>query len=217
VQIRKTGTAQGVEPLEISMEPMEISMRLDHKISKYIPVTANLSGTVESGYELVSYTLNPTQVVVEGPLSVLGDISELNTDFIDLEGRSEDFSATVNILNREPLIVIRGNGQAEFRGFVRKPVPVRNFDEVPIIIKNLNGNFEAELETDVGSVRLEGSQNQLDLFVPPPDFLSIDCSSIAAGGTYTLPVVLNVPQGLNPVRREPQDAVFSVRKKGGTF
>ncbi|MDR0877115.1 MAG: hypothetical protein LBN21_03610 [Treponema sp.] len=217
VQIRKSGTALGVEPLEISVEPMEISLQLDHKISKKVPITANLQGNVESGYDLVSHALSPTEVVVDGPLSVIGDISELYTDFIDLEGRNADFSVTVNILNRDPLIVIRGNGLTDFHGFIRKPVPVRNFDEVPIIITGLNRRFEAELDIGAGTVRIEGGQNQLDLFVPPPDFLTVDCSSIVVPGAYTLPVALSLPSGLNIVRRSPLEAVLTVKVKGGSF
>jgi YbbR domain-containing protein len=214
VQIRKTGTADRVEPLEISVEPMEISLQLDRKISKYVPLTANLRGAVEPGYDLVSHSLSPTQVVVDGPLSVVGAISELYTDFIDLDGRNEDFSVTVNILNRDPLIVIRGNGLTDFHGFIRKPVPVRNFDEVPIIIEDLGDRFEAELDIKTGTVRLGGNQNQLDVLTAPSDFLSVNCSAITRAGTYTLPVTLKVPPGFNLVRREPLEVVLKVKAKG---
>jgi hypothetical protein len=215
VLIRKTGTALGVEPLEISVEPIEIPLELDRKISKYVPLTANLRGNVPSGYDLISHTLTPTQVVVDGPLTLLGNISELYTDFIDLDERNENFSVTVKILNRDPLIVIRGSGTTEFHGFIQRMVPVRNFTDLPISLRGLDENLEAELEVNSGSVRLDGDQNRLALFGPPPDFLYADCSTVTGSGTYTLPLKVDLPAGINLARQEPQSVILTVTPKGG--
>jgi hypothetical protein len=210
VQIRKKGTALGVEPLEISVDPMEISLDLDQKLSKYVPLSANLRGSVQAGYNLISYTLTPAQVVVDGPLALLGNISELSTDYIDLDDRNEDFTVTVSILNRDPLLVIRGNGAAEFRGFVRRAVPVRNFSDLPLTVRNLDARLAADLDVKTGTVRLEGDEDRLDAFVPPPDFLYVDASGITEPGTYTLPVRTEPPGDFNLLRQEPQEAALIV-------
>jgi hypothetical protein len=217
VLIRKEGTALGVEPLEISVDPIEISLELDRKVSKYVPLTANLRGNVLSGYDLISHTLTPTQVVVDGPLTLLGTISELYTDFIDLDGRSENFSVTVNILNRDPLIVIRGSGTTEFHGFIQRLVPVRNFTDLPITLNNLDESLEAEMDVKSGTVRLDGDQSQLDLFVPPPGFLYADCSAITGPGAYTLPLKVDLPSGINLARQDPQAVALTVTQKEGVL
>jgi YbbR domain-containing protein len=210
VQIRKLGTALGVEPLEISVDPIEMSLELDQKMSKYIHVSANLRGSVQAGYDLISYTLTPSQVVVEGPLTLLENITGLSTDYIDLGERSEDFFLTVNILNLDPRLVIRGNGETEFHGLIRQTVPVRNFDGLPITVRNLAEGLAGETELKIGTVRLEGPQNQLDQFEPPPDFLYLDGSEITGPGTYTLPVQADLPGGFTLLRQEPQEAVIQV-------
>jgi YbbR domain-containing protein len=210
VLIRKTGTSLGIEPLEISVDPIEISLELDQRTSKYVPLTANLRGTVQDGHNLISYTITPAQVMVEGPLSVLGNISELYTDLIDLEGRTDDFSVTVRILNSDPLVLIRGSGMIEFHGLVRRTVPVRNFTGLPITVYGLDEAFTSELELKTGSLRLEGPQNLLDLFVPPPLFLYVDGSEITGPGVYTLPVKVDLPEDFNLLRQEPPEAVLTV-------
>jgi YbbR domain-containing protein len=214
VQVRKKGTALGVEPLEISVDPVEISLELDRRISKYVPLTANLRGSVQAGYDLASHTLSPVQVVIDGPLTLLGNISGLYTDFIDLEGRNEDFSVTVNILNPDPLILIRGSGTTEFHGFIRRTIPVRNFMDLPIMLNGLDENFTGEPDIKSGSVRLEGAQNQLELFVPSLAFLYVNCAAIREPGTYTLPVQAELPGGVNLVRQEPQEIVLTVYLAG---
>jgi hypothetical protein len=203
VQIRKRGTAMTVEPLEIAADPPEISLSLDHRISKFIPLTPSLRGRLDSGYSLSSYTLNPTQVIIDGPSELIGSISELHTDFIDLDGRTGDFSMMVNILNRDPLIVIRGNGITEFRGFVNRIIPVRNIADIPIRLTGLDEEFTGQSEIRAGSVHLEGrSQDELDRFTPPPDFLYVECAEISEPGTYTLKVqsapVLDLTMTIDP-------------------
>jgi YbbR domain-containing protein len=211
IQVRKKGTALGVEPLEISVDPMEISISLDHKISKFVPLTASLRGGVESGYVLSSHSLNPTQVIIDGPSVLMGSISELSTDFIDLDGRTGDFTVMTNILNRDPLIVIRGNGVTEFRGIITRIIPVRNITDIPIRVNNLRVDFTGELDIRAGRVHLESErQSDLDRYSPPIDFLGVDCSLIDAPGTYTLEVIPTaVPQGLT-IRVEPREVTILV-------
>jgi hypothetical protein len=190
VQWRKKGTALGVEPLQITVDPMEISISLDHRISKFVPIAVSFRGQVESGFAMTSYTLDPSQFVVDGPAEVMGGINELPTELVDLEGRREDFSLTVNILNIDPRISIRGGGSSEFYGSINRMLPVRNILDVPIVITGLMEGFTGELETLTGSINLEGeNQMAVDDFVPAPDFLMVDCYGISEPGDYILRVL----------------------------
>jgi hypothetical protein len=132
VQIRKKGTALEAQPLEISVDPMEISIQLDKKIRKTVPLKADMQGTIEAGFELVSYSLSPSQVIIEGPKSVLDAVSGLSTDAVDLEGRNESFTVTAHILNPKSLIVIRGNGTAEFQALIQPLSPEALSPEAPL-------------------------------------------------------------------------------------
>jgi YbbR domain-containing protein len=210
VQIRKKGSAVGVEPLEISFNPIEIELELDQKGSKYVPLTANIQGSLAPGYDLASHSLTPTQVTVDGPAKLLDQVSELYTDTIDLDGRNDDFLIMVSILNRDPLLTIRGNGMTEFRGYVRGRVAVRNFGGLPVIVEGLDEQFMPELDISFGNVRISGPQAELDSFIPPRPFLSVDCSGISGEGVYTLPVEVNLPPSLNVVRSEPREIVVTV-------
>ena len=197
VQIRRKETALDVPSLEIGIDPGEIALTLDYKISKFVPLKANLSGEIETGYILNSYSLNPTQVIIDGPSRLVGYVSELSTETIDLSGRSEDFSLTVNITNQDPLLLIRGNGVTEFRGFISRIITVRNIQSVPFTIRGLSDNLICETDVKNVSVHLEGmNQEALDRFRIPDDFMYMDCSAIAEPGTYMLRVQGNVPPGI---------------------
>jgi hypothetical protein len=215
VQIRRSGTALGVEPLEISVDPLEVAVQLDEKISKYVPLKPNFEGYLESGYEMVSYTLTPTQVVVDGPRGLLEQLLELPTEAIEIGGRNEDFTTTVHILNRDSFIQIRGDGTAEFRGFVKKLIMIRSFDNLPVTISGLDGNFTAVLEVTRGSIRIEGNQTELEHYNPAlnADILTLDCSGITEAGSYTLPVQADIPAMFTLIRSDPTAVTIQVREK----
>jgi hypothetical protein len=216
VQVRKKGSALGIEPLEISLDPLEISLELDRRVSKTVPLTPNFQGAVESGYELVSYTLLPAQVDISGPEKVVGTISELSTGVIDLDKRQEDFSLRTAVLNGDPLVSIRGEGAVEFRGAIREQVVLREFDNIPIALANLDLRFAARPDRETGIVRLQGGRRGLGNYDPPEDFLSLDCSSIRSPGTYTLPVAVNIASFFNLEGWEPEQVnVFISPFHGG--
>ena len=122
VQIRKKGSAVGVEPLEISVEPMEIAINLENRLSRNINIMPVFHGNVADGYELANQSITPTIVIAEGPRSSMELLYEFYTGTIDLDGRFQDFSVMVNIINDNPLIQIHGNRMVEYRGVIKRIV-----------------------------------------------------------------------------------------------
>jgi len=136
VQIRKKGTALGIEPLEITVEPAVINIKLENKISREINITPSFSGAIAEGYEMSNPIYTPASANVEGPQSNVQALHELNTETIDLNGRYKDFSITLKIINNDPLIVIHGSKTIEYRAAIKQiirvsssPAPARIIDE----------------------------------------------------------------------------------------
>ena len=203
VQWRRKGAAQITEPMQVSVDPMEITMSVDHRISKFIPIVADFVGQVETGYDMTSYTLNPTQITIDGPAALMDGISEVFTEQIDLSGRISDFNIMAAILQRDPLIVIRGNGFTELHGTITQIIPVRNIPNVPITVTGLREGLTGELDIGSASIRLEGpNRNTVEAFSPSPGFLSVDCSGIEEPGIYTLSVYARIAENLR-VRVDP--------------
>jgi hypothetical protein len=203
VQIRKRGTALGVEPLEISVDPLEVTVELDQKISKYVPLVPSFQGYPESGYEMISYTLTPPQVVVDGPQRLMNGLSELSTDFIELGGRSDDFTAVVRIMNRDPLLVIRGDGTTEFRGLIRNLIMIRSFENLPIRLRGLREDLVPSVMPGTATIRIEGSRSEIESYQPGTGILYLDCSQITEPGLYTLPVHALIPESFTLIRSDP--------------
>ena len=210
VQIRKEGTALGVEPLEITVNPLEISVLLDLNVSKTVPLLVDIQGRPASGFELMDHSLSSRDVTVSGPQDILESVTELRTEHVDLQGRTGDFSTVVNIINTNSFINMRGNGIVEFKGIIRPAIRVRNIEGIPIALRNLNPDFMAFTGGVTGSIGLEGDQNSLFAFSPKEGFFSVDCSGLAGPGTYALPVEVDLPGGFILIRQEPVELSLSV-------
>jgi YbbR domain-containing protein len=120
VQIRKKGSALGVEPLEISVLPKEIPLMLEEKLRRNVPIIPVFTGTLAQGYELTNQSILPQNVTAEGSRSILEKLRDFQTETIDLEGRFDDFSILVKIINENPLITIYGDRMIEYKGTVRR-------------------------------------------------------------------------------------------------
>jgi YbbR domain-containing protein len=120
IQVRKKGSALGIEPLEITVEPIDVHVRLESKISRPVKISPSSRGSMAEGYELTSQSIIPAVINAEGPRSNVEALQEFNTGTIDLEGRRADFSVMINIINNDPLIVTHGNRMIEYRGTIRQ-------------------------------------------------------------------------------------------------
>jgi len=120
VQTRIKGSAVGVEPLQIRISPAEVPLQLEEKTSRTIPVFPVFRGTIAQDYELTEQSIIPETVIAEGSRRALDSQSEFYTDTIDLEGRFEDITAYVNIINVNPYITIHGSRTVEYLGTVRR-------------------------------------------------------------------------------------------------
>jgi YbbR domain-containing protein len=157
-----------------------------------------------------SYFIEPNQVVVEGPAAVMGNISELYTDYIDLSARRSDFNVSAPILHNDPLIVIRGDGVVNFSASISQIIAVRNISNVPIAVTGLEEQFTGELERATANIRIEGyNRDIVESFVPPAGFVKVDCSHISEIGDYILSVLSGTVAGLS-FRVEPREVKIQV-------
>jgi len=217
VLLNKKGSALETESVEIKLDPAEIALDLDTRMSKQISVTPQFQGYPESGYEMVFNSLDPKQVIIDGPMKLVREINELSTELIDLRSRNSDFTIQVRIVNPNPLLSIRGNGMAEFSGIIRELLMIRNFESLPIKIDGLPEGLTAVLEPTTASVRIHGVQNDLDN-LDQQKLLSVDCSAITEPGVYKLPVSVFISPELVVGRKDPEEVtvtVYGAKEAGG--
>lgn len=213
IQTRLKGTALDVSPLEISVEPVEILMRVEHRMVKKVDVTPAFKGYPEAGFEFSGYSLNPSVVEVSGPRSAVEKIGDMVTEPIELSGRNESFDGTVPLVNRNSLIGVSGGGKVEYLVTINQTTLVKNFDDVPFFFENLDPAFDVETDKVSGSIQLKGTQTDLADWTLPENALTILCENVTEPGVYSLPVRTIIPQPYEVIASSPEQIQLTVKRK----
>ncbi len=215
IQIRKKGTALNIDPLEITVEPLDVTVTLERRMSKSIEVVPSLKGFPPPGYQLAKYSLKPSTVEVVGPRSHLEKIQSVHTEDIDLTGRVEDFTVQVRLDLSDPLLRLPGGNVVEFRGIIQESVVLQTFDQVNVVVVNLEPGLTITGELPTGTLRVQGKQVDLEAIKPDQVRLTVDATGIRRPGTYTLPVRPDLPTGILVLRYDPARITVEVARSGG--
>jgi YbbR domain-containing protein len=209
VEIERRTSSLNVQPLEIEVEPQEITVRLDRMLEKGVPVVPSLQGSPPPGYELSQYELSPSSVEVQGPEDVVREIERLNTEDVDLGGRRQSFTLRVRLQKPDPFISFPGGDVVEFRGTIKERVLLQTFEGVGMVVVGLPPDLRLADELPDGELRVQGKQVQLAELDSSDLRLILDASAVSSTGSHTLSVRPQVPTGLLVLRYEPQE--LSVR------
>ena len=210
VVVEKRGSAVGIDPLEIRVDPSEVAIALEQRITRSVPVVPSFRGFPDPGFELASSELVPPTAEIEGPASLVRKATDVTTEFIELSGRSEDFSAVLRLQQRDPLLGFTGPGTVEFRAKIQRALAYRSFEGLPIRLEGLAPGLAVAGELPSGTLRVAGARNDLSFLTPAPDALYADLSLIDEPGVYTVPVGIRVPSGVSPEAWTPGAVTLAV-------
>ena len=186
VKVDRRGTAQGVEPLEIRVEPRAITFTLEPLIEKRVALSPDLKGTPAYGYEMVQSGISPQDVVIRGAKSRVQSVTSLDTEEIDLTGRTGSFASKVKILLPNTLLKIAGEPAADFHATIREATVQHAVDGVVVAPFDLSSNLALRTAPDPGSMKMQGSQLAVDAVRPDQLRLLLDLGSVRRAGTYTV-------------------------------
>jgi hypothetical protein len=201
-------TALGVAPLEIKVEPTEITLYLEYRLDRSVEIVPVIRGLPAHGYELVQYTITPSFADILGPRSQIQALDRLMTEEIDVTGRSEDFLVRVRIASSNPLVTLPGGRSVEFQGIIREAEIIKSFDSIDIISIDLAADLKLADSLPRGSIRLQGTQLSIENLAPSQLRLVVDCSEVERPGTARLLPQPDIPPGYAVLKYDPQELVL---------
>lgn len=213
VQTRIKGTALDVDPLELSVDPLEIGMRVEHRVVKKVQITPSFKGYPEAGYEFSGYTVKPSVVELSGPRSAVEKITDMVTDPIELSGRNSSFEGTVPLVNRNSLISITGENMILFGVAINQTTLIKTFEDVPFYFENLDPSFSVETDKISGSLQLKGTQTALSEWKLTENALTVLCENVKGPGVYILPVNIIIPAPYEVIKSSPGEIQLTVKRK----
>ena len=186
VKVSRKGTAANVEPLEIGVDPQEITFTLEPLTEKRVSVVPDMRGAPAYGYELVQTAVSPQTVVIRGARSRVQGVAAVPTEEIDLTGRTGSFAAKVKLVLSSTAVKLAGDSTADFRATIQESTASRTFNDVALVPVDLSTHFVVKTQPPNGSVQVQGSQLIVDGVRPEQVRLLMDCSAVKRAGTYLL-------------------------------
>lgn len=166
----------GVKLEEI--QPNKIAVKLETVEEREISVRAETEGSVAEGFEIYSQTVIPPKARVRGPSSFIRSLDFVSTEKINLDSRSEDFTARqvpLNVVNPKATAldtvvdVIFRIGEKRIERLFLVPVETENEKKNATVIlfgaRSLLENIKAEnLQVEV--IKTETGETSLRLNLP---------------------------------------------------
>lgn len=199
--VKITGGARAV-----SVDPPELTLTLDREGERMVKVKAEIVGNPPEGYEVAEITTTPSEVRLQGPQGRLAAMNEVRTAPIDLEGRLKSFSLTRVIQPPSELWSARvepDRARVDVRIVERSSavdladIPIRLLvlpDTPPIHLPRGEAKVKISLRGRAEAVKTLSATN-VNAFV--------DCAALKPGESMELPVVVNVPAGVEIVAQDP--------------
>ena len=144
IVVRKKGSLESADTIEIRVEPLEITLKIEKKARKSVEVVPGLRGFPAAGFGIEQYFVNPSRVEVEGPKSKLENLASVPTEEIELSGKRESFTTRVKLVREDTLLSFPTGDVVEFRGVIEESVILKNLDPIPLEAVSLGPDLRVD-------------------------------------------------------------------------
>lgn len=189
---------------KVSVEPAQVRFKAvlaRGNPKRMVPVNARIVGAPSDDYVVQSTTIDPAEMLVEGPKNALDKIRVLDTERIDISGISESKSMVVRV--RPPLDVslkIVGEHNVKVSIALQPRSATKEIVNVPVRIEGASSNWGVSPNTV--TITIEG----LPSVIGSSDISSVDVSAVVnAENLFT-------PKAVVPVRARITSDSFKIIK-----
>ncbi len=188
----------------VRFSPSEIVIKLDQESEKLLPVKASVEGTLPDGMEIERIVCAPLSVKVTGARQILDAMENIHTETVDLKDRNGTFKESVPIalppagrMRVEPDWV-----SVEF--FLASHSATETFEKIPVRTLCAPGE-RRKIDVQPLSITLtvSGPQQRIEQLRAQDVFAYVTCTDLTESTGYDLPVVVNLPAGLQVVKTDP--------------
>lgn len=193
LRIGKLGMVAKINPLELDVEPAEVTINLERLTVKQVPVELKSTGSPNLGYELSTLSCPVAQIEIGGPERVLAAIQSVAGSAVDLTGHDADFYQQVRVLSPDPLVRIMSNELVEVHAQIRESAGSLELTDVPVELVGLDHGLAMNQKLGDGSIKLYAPDKLIGQIDRSQIRLIIDASAIHQPGSYSVKLIPAVP------------------------
>ncbi len=181
-----------------SISPDQLSLDVDHMVTRDVPVHLAVQNKVAPGYAISSVDITPPNVTVVGPSRYVAPLAAVSTEPFDLKGLTSDTTRSVNIDPPDPTLGL-STGHVEAKINVAEAITDREFRAVDVEVKD--SDFKYRVEPKQATLTIRGPAVKL-AGLAPKGLAYVDAKGVAPG-SHELPLQVTLPDGMQLVRQSP--------------
>lgn len=197
-----------------SYQPTKTRLVVDRMQTKQVPVRVQTTGTLPTGYELISTDVTPEQVTISGLEKDLSAISFVETEEIDISHMVEETTREV-ALELPESAAVQGEQRIAVHFVIQEQQAHSNY-EATIEQENVSEGLTASLERQTATLLLSGNQNLLtNQSELAQIYVYVDCTGLEAG-QYQLPLQVRYTGSLEVAQITPATVTVTVENSSDT-
>lgn len=208
VQLSLSDALLVLDPFEVKLKDEKLTLYVDRKAIKYVPLMPSVVGEVAHGYEVESITMNPSTIEISGPESVINSTQSVYTTRVNVSNAETNFTVETSYQNLSSIITVVDEGPYKATVTVVPVEMEKDFKDVEVEYINLAEGLEISGEKQTVFLKLSGDMPVLENYILSKHAVQINLRDITEHGTYELPVRYSIPANLKLV--EKSDDVLSV-------
>jgi YbbR domain-containing protein len=131
----------------LQLQPANITLSIDRLVQKTIPIHPVTEGEVSPGYKLRQITMDPNEIIVSGPQTVLNSALSLKTYVINLEGLNRSITLPVHLNLSPEFIDLIGETVVVAKIEVQEKIVSKKISKIPINVKDASRSVIVEPHT----------------------------------------------------------------------
>jgi YbbR domain-containing protein len=175
-----------------------------NNVSRSVPISLRTRGQVADGYNLSSWSFDPSpSVTIEGPVALVQALTSIDTEEFDLTGFSSDQTRTLQLQLPSGVTAPRDSVTVTFN---IEPAVGDKIVPVAPVAENLPDGLRATFQTTSVSIVIRGELPILNRLAPGAIRAVVDLTDLEEGVHLLVPIVA-LPEEITLVSVEPEEIV----------
>lgn len=187
----------------VEFQPAEVTVTIDREVERVLPVKASLEGELPEGIRLEQAVCDPATVRIRGAERRLMDLEQVRTVPFSLDGRYNSFKTHVNIASDgQPWAAIPNRVAVDLK--LSEHLAERRVEQSfvrPLLASEDTRGVKVRPEQV--DVVLKGSPQRIEVLDVGNIYTYIDCTELTEPTEYTVPVRVDLPDGVHVEKIDP--------------
>jgi len=212
IRVDKNSIPQGVSVKEITPRIIDVFIeRIEERSVTVVPV---ITGEPPVGYFFEDVVIDPEQVRVTGPESLIETLESVYTKDINIKNLTETTVKEVGLDLPDEKISVDESMVVSVKIIIKEQFVLKRLEKKDIVPQNLNEGYVAVVGETAVSVLLKVPKRLEREITAESMTVYVDCEDVENVGTFTLPLKVDISgEDITLLKTEPDSVTIEVTEK----